>query len=236
MAKDEDFQKLLSEAPMAANADTVTVVGMLSRTTDASHFVLTLPDGRTAKIEVVAVKAAKKIAGAIGQTMVQLELDAKRVPEGLSEFRAEQPQLHYKIPAAETHPASAELSTSFADQGHTGAFDPVNTGSFDHVGTGAFDPTGTGAFDQAGTGAFDSAGSGAFFPMAVAAYADTPWYADTASSNAPFVASAPHQAHPAAMAALSLYNNSFNGPRTYLNGSVWTVDHHTVMKPSLDQA
>jgi|HubBroStandDraft_4_1064222.scaffolds.fasta_scaffold62295_3 hypothetical protein len=84
MAKDEgDFRKLLSEAPMAPDADTVTVVGILARTPDAARFVLTLPDGRSVALDVDAVKSAKAIAGAIGQSVVQLELDAKCIPENL---------------------------------------------------------------------------------------------------------------------------------------------------------
>ena len=84
MAKAEsDFQKLLSEAPMAHASDTVTVVGALSRAADAAHFNLALPNGRTVTLDVDAVKSAKAIAGAVGQSLVQLELDAKRIPEGL---------------------------------------------------------------------------------------------------------------------------------------------------------
>ncbi len=89
MAKSEsEFQKMLGEAPMAPNADTVTVVGMLGRTADAARFALTLPDGRTETLDVDAVKSAKAIAGAIGQSVVQLELDAKRVPESLRWFKS----------------------------------------------------------------------------------------------------------------------------------------------------
>jgi hypothetical protein len=88
MAREEsEFQKLLSEAPMGPSADTVTVVGALSRTADPLHFVLTLPDGRSEALEVAAVKSAKKIAGAVGQALVELELDAKKIPEGLSYFK-----------------------------------------------------------------------------------------------------------------------------------------------------
>jgi hypothetical protein len=82
MAKEEsEFQKLLSEAPAAPSEDTVTAVGALSRTVDPARFVLTLANGRSETLEVAAVKSAKNIAGAIGQSLVQLELDAKRVPE-----------------------------------------------------------------------------------------------------------------------------------------------------------
>jgi len=86
MAKDEsEFQKLLSEAPMAPNADTVTVVGMLSRTADPSRFVLTLPEGRTVTLEVDMVKSAKTVAGVVGQSLVQIELDSKRLPESVAQ-------------------------------------------------------------------------------------------------------------------------------------------------------
>jgi hypothetical protein len=87
MAKEEnEFQKLLSEAPAAPSADTVTVIGALSRTADPARFVLTLPNGQSETLEVAAVKSAKKIAGAIGQSLVELELDAKRVSGDVRKF------------------------------------------------------------------------------------------------------------------------------------------------------
>jgi hypothetical protein len=211
MADNSEFQRLLSEAPMASNADTVTVVGILARTGDAERFVLTLAGGRSVTLDVDAVKSAKKIAGAIGQAMVQLELDAKKAPENVREFR---PELNYKIPAAETHPAIAELSTFIADQGHTGVPDTVQTGPFDpSVGTGVFDPTGTGPFDTMGGGV------------------NTSFYADTGQST-PFVATAPHQADPRAMMALS---NIGGGRRTYWGPYDWSYDH-TLQKPLYDPA
>jgi hypothetical protein len=79
--EESEFQKLLSEAPMAPSADTVTVMGALSRNADPTHFVLTLLNGQYETLEVAAVRSAKKIAGAVGQSLVELELDAKRVPE-----------------------------------------------------------------------------------------------------------------------------------------------------------
>jgi len=84
MAKEEnEFQKLLSEAPAAPSADTITVMGALARSADPTRFVLTLPSGQSETLEVAAVKSAKKIAGAVGQSLVELELDAKRVPEDM---------------------------------------------------------------------------------------------------------------------------------------------------------
>jgi hypothetical protein len=78
-----DFAKLLQDAPMAPDANTVTLVGLLARTHDPEHFILTLTDGRSLKLGVNAVKAAKSLAGAIGQTVVELQLDAKHVHESL---------------------------------------------------------------------------------------------------------------------------------------------------------
>jgi hypothetical protein len=82
---ESDFQKLLSEAPMAPDADTITVVGILARSPDTDRFILTLANGRTETLDVDAVKSAKIISGAIGQSVVQLELDAKRVPGNLTQ-------------------------------------------------------------------------------------------------------------------------------------------------------
>jgi len=90
MAKEEsNFAKLLREAPMANNADTVTLVGILARTSDPDTFQLTLADGSTETLPVAAVKSAEALAGTIGQTAVQLELDAKQVPESIGKGRPE---------------------------------------------------------------------------------------------------------------------------------------------------
>jgi hypothetical protein len=78
---DTDFAKLLRDAPMVS--DTVTVAGMIARTPDPTRFMLTLPDGRSETLQVEAVKSAKIVASTIGQSVVQLELDAKRIPESL---------------------------------------------------------------------------------------------------------------------------------------------------------
>ena len=59
----------------------MTVFGVLGRTPDVARFALTLPHGETLSLEVDAVKSAKRVAGTIGQSLVELELDAKRLPE-----------------------------------------------------------------------------------------------------------------------------------------------------------
>ena len=78
----DDFRRLLNEAAMA-DADTVTVTGILGKTADPDRFVLMLPNGRSETLEVGAVKSARKIGNAIGQALVELQLDAKRTPESL---------------------------------------------------------------------------------------------------------------------------------------------------------
>jgi len=181
MAKpDSEFEKLLHEAPMAADADTVTVIGALTRTADAARFNLTLADGRTVTLDVDAVKSAKAIAGAIGQSLVQVTLDAKRVPENLTaaflKARADLPQ-----------------HTSWLD-----AWGP-------NVGGGGGLPGGS--------------------PPHIEAI-------DPRVELSPFVAAAPHHAHPGTIAALA----AFGGPRTYLTSPYyWAYDHHVVMKAHTDQ-
>ena len=84
MANEEnDFANLLRDAPLAADADTLSVAGILARSPDPARFVLTLADGQSVTLEVEAVKSAKVLAGTIGQSIVQLEIDAKRVPDSL---------------------------------------------------------------------------------------------------------------------------------------------------------
>jgi hypothetical protein len=103
MNKDESdaFQKLLSEASAAPDADTLTVYGILGRTADKARFTVTLANGRCETLDVAAVKSAKKIAGAVGQAVVELQLDAKRVPENL------RTQLTAPFAAATPHQADA---------------------------------------------------------------------------------------------------------------------------------
>jgi hypothetical protein len=183
MAKpDSEFEELLRDAPMAPDADTVTVVGTLTRTPDAARFNLTLADGRTVTLDVDAVKSAKAIAGAIGQSLVQVALDAKRVPESL---------------AAAFLKARADLPQ------HTGWLDAAGP----NAGHGGGPPTGS-------------------VPQ-IEAIGDP-----RVEMVAPFVAAAPHHAHPAAIAALT----AFGGPRTYLTSPYyWAYDHHVVMKAHTDQ-
>jgi hypothetical protein len=60
MTQETEFATLLRDAPMAPDADTVTLVGALERNADAKQFGLRLPDGRSVTLDVDAVKSAKK--------------------------------------------------------------------------------------------------------------------------------------------------------------------------------
>ena len=88
MANEEkSFNELLSEAPLAANTDTVTVVGVLARTREPSKFMLTLANGQSVTLETQAVKSFTRLGSAVGQReLVQLELDAKQAPNDLGRY------------------------------------------------------------------------------------------------------------------------------------------------------
>lgn len=150
---ESEFQKLLSEAPAAPKADTITVVGALARTPETGHFVLILLDGRSEMLDVAAVKSAKKVAGAIGQSLVEMELDANLVPESVK-------SLFYK--------SREDLTGGLADYqlGPWGK-NPILEGNNPYTWKEVVE-------------------GGGFNPV---------------EAYTPFVAAAPHQAHPGAMAS-----------------------------------
>lgn len=206
MAQEEsEFQKLLNEAPMASSMETVTVMGALSRAVDPTHFVLTLPDGRSVTLEVAAVKSAKKIAGAVGQSLVELELDAKRVPEKISE------NLNKSLTGHERNTLwyqDTAQTIAYFDMHQTIAyFDHPNTGLKDIVGDA---PPAT-IVETIGAGGVEQPGL------------------------TPFAAAMPRQVNPATRAALEFWANPFTGTRTYFyNAYNWTADHHPVVKAHTD--
>lgn len=141
MANDAtDFAKLLQDAPMAPDPDTVTLVGLLARTHDPAHFMLTLTDGRSLKLGVEVVKSAKSLAGAIGQTVVELQLDAKHVHESL---RTEQwigggiqPGGVHKSPLMDKNPFDERIKPPSSDP----SIGTVAEGVFANAGSGG-DPS-----------------------------------------------------------------------------------------------
>jgi hypothetical protein len=53
----KSFQELLIGAPLAAKADTMTVIGVLARAPETENFVLTLADGSSVTLGTNAVKS-----------------------------------------------------------------------------------------------------------------------------------------------------------------------------------
>lgn len=89
MAKEKkSFSELLSEAPMATQEDTVTLVGALGRSSQSGKFVLALGPGSSVTLEVDAVKGYQVLGGGVGQLLVQVELDRERVPDSIAQPQA----------------------------------------------------------------------------------------------------------------------------------------------------
>jgi hypothetical protein len=83
MATDrKPFRELVGEAPMAT--ETVSLVGMLSRSREDEKFILTLGDGRSLALEIDAVKDYAVLGGTIGQVVVRIEIDSSRLPQDTS--------------------------------------------------------------------------------------------------------------------------------------------------------
>lgn len=210
MAERREFDKLLSEAPMAQEADTVTVVGSLARTKEPGRFVLRTPDGRSVTLDVDAVKSAKPIAGAIGQSLVELELDAKLVPE-------------------QWYKAGPDYTASYIDY----QIPPIG-----HGGGGGYTRKEIieVAYPTAGQPVEMMATAGGYGTRTyLTGYT---WTTDhhvvekpTYDAAAPFAAAMPHQSDPATRATLTAY--SFGGRRTYITAYDWTTDH-PYQKPFAD--
>jgi hypothetical protein len=77
----KSFSDLLSEAPLAPAEDTVTLVGALARSSQSGKFVLALSQGGSITLDVDAVKSYQVMGGAVGQQLVQVDVDKTKVPE-----------------------------------------------------------------------------------------------------------------------------------------------------------
>ncbi|HTZ89540.1 MAG TPA: hypothetical protein VMA71_04325 [Alloacidobacterium sp.] len=82
--KKKSFSELLSEAPLAPKEDTVTLVGAISRSSQAGKFVLSTSQGNNISLPVDAVKNYEVLGGGVGQLLVQVDVDRKHVPESIS--------------------------------------------------------------------------------------------------------------------------------------------------------
>jgi hypothetical protein len=79
------FSKLLSEAPLSANDDTVSLVGALGRSTQAGKFVLALGPGNSVTLDVDAVKGHHVLGGGVGQLIVQVDIARDKVPDSVTQ-------------------------------------------------------------------------------------------------------------------------------------------------------
>lgn len=104
---DISFDQLLNKAPLGPSSDSVTIVGVLARSPHEGRFVVTVPNGQTFTLEVMAVKQHKVVAESVGQLLVELELDAKKLPP---EVRAT-PQMPPSKSSRATLPDSPTLAT-----------------------------------------------------------------------------------------------------------------------------
>jgi hypothetical protein len=102
----KSFSDLLSEAPLAATEDTVTLVGALARSNQPGKFVLALSQGNSVTLDIDAVKGYQVVGGGVGQLLVQVDVDRAQVPDSVQE--AAQPNREilsgiydYKQPAAD---------------------------------------------------------------------------------------------------------------------------------------
>jgi hypothetical protein len=211
MAKDDkSFKELLSEAPLAAKADTVTVIGALARATEADKFELTLADGHSVTLETNAVKSFTRLGSAVGQVLVQLELDAKLLPKDLDLLK---PALFQKPPHKDINkPPNSDFPTKtpyedllrpyFVHQ--KPLYSDPKAPYYDFHGTGVLDVINTGIADTPHTGVADTLGTG---------LADTPgdpFHTGVAAAGAaPFALATPHQAPAETLAAMmQLYARS----------------------------
>jgi hypothetical protein len=191
--EEHDFAKLLRDAPMAPDADTVTVVGTLARTHDAAHFMLTLPDGRSVTLEVNAVKSAKTIAGAIGQSVVQMELDAKRIPESVRDLQTEMHNFYSPPVVDYTVVGHHEGTNPRLDQPHQQHMAELYKWRADVLGTGFVSDVPNGPVKVLG-----DHGSLQKEVIETGGVTQPAWFAQPA----PFVAAMPHQASLASIDAL----------------------------------
>jgi hypothetical protein len=121
MEQTKKFQELLKDAPLASNNKTERFLGTVARIEgDDEKFLLTLPNGCGEKLKVAAVKWCRRIPSAIGQFLVELELDLEDVPPDFKKVLSDsaRSQAHKDIFGGNVVPFMAFASTSsFESQG-----------------------------------------------------------------------------------------------------------------------
>jgi hypothetical protein len=80
MSEQGSFEELLRDTPAAPAAGTVSLVGALEQSSDATKFVLNLQNGTAVTLETASVKGHAVLDTSQGRTIVRVDIDAARVP------------------------------------------------------------------------------------------------------------------------------------------------------------
>jgi hypothetical protein len=83
VSEEKSLAELLSEAPQASDGNTVSLVGLLARSSEPGKFVLTQQDGSSVVLEIASVKEHVVLGTSIGRTIVRIIVEAGKVPKGL---------------------------------------------------------------------------------------------------------------------------------------------------------
>jgi hypothetical protein len=212
MAKDEKtFAELLAESPKAAGENTVTLVGTVARHENPEKFVLYAQDGGSHTLDVAAVKKHTVMGQSVGHAVVQIEIDRDRAPQLGPSGRFSSPKPIWDTPKFPPYDKLPIWDLKHPPFDKLPIWDPkypwlekIPIADIPRKEIGSDGPLGTLVENpQWGSGV-------------------DPAYAQ-AGGVMPFSIAMGHQVGGQQLDALQMV--SFNGPRTYLNGYNWTVDH-----------
>ena len=140
---EKTFEALLSEAPLYQKSETVSLTGALARSPEEGKFALMQADGSAITLDSAAVKSHTVIGSSFGQQIVQVEVDAEKVPKEITEAQYRPgpqqpgPNHHWTFPGgwdAGSPPIYQQIVTSPLHDGLTfGLQDqPITSPSLDH--------------------------------------------------------------------------------------------------------
>jgi hypothetical protein len=86
MATEQTFEDLLCDAPETPAIGTISLVGVLERSSDAAKFVLKLQNGMAVTLETAAVKGHALLGKSTGQVVVRVDIDPAKAP-GLGHYQ-----------------------------------------------------------------------------------------------------------------------------------------------------
>ena len=126
MPDEKKFDELLSEAPLAINEGTTSLVGALQRSREPGKFVLVLSSGRNVTLNASDVKEHEVLGSMIGQPLVRVMVDSDKVPEGVTR------ELFSKNPVSDTFNKAPAPDLGYTvHEGNLGI--PVDPDWFQHV-------------------------------------------------------------------------------------------------------